>query len=74
MIDKIDLASLEHVVGKFLPRIADAVIDVKPEVQEVAMSLMLMLLKDGFLDEVNDDKLWNQVNLRALARDAVRYL
>ena len=71
MIDKIDLSNMEHVIAKFLPRIAEGVIDVKSEVQEVAMSLMLVLLKDGFLDEVNDDKLWNQVNLRALARDAV---
>eukprot|EP00569_Conticribra_weissflogii_P004744 CAMPEP_0171342406 /NCGR_PEP_ID=MMETSP0878-20121228/14224_1 /TAXON_ID=67004 /ORGANISM="Thalassiosira weissflogii, Strain CCMP1336" /LENGTH=1813 /DNA_ID=CAMNT_0011845061 /DNA_START=84 /DNA_END=5525 /DNA_ORIENTATION=- len=70
MMEKIDLASLEHVVAKFLGRITEEVTDVNPEVQEAAMSLMLMLLKDGFLDDVNDDKVWNRVNLRALARDA----
>ncbi len=72
MIEKIDLGTLEHVVAKFLPRIVDAVMDQVGSVQEVAMSLMLVLLKGGFLDEVNDDKLWDQTNQRCLAEDAVR--
>jgi len=70
MIEKIDLSALEHVVGKFLPRIADAVMDPVGQVQEVAMSLMLVLLKGGFLDEVSEDKLWDQTNQRCLAEDA----
>ena len=30
---------------------------------------MLLLLKDGFVDDVGDETIWNQINLRALARD-----
>jgi len=70
MIEKIDLSMLDHVVAKFLPRIADAVMDPVGEVQEVAMNLMLVLLKGGFLDDVSDDKLWDQTNQRCLAEDA----
>jgi hypothetical protein len=71
MIEKIDLSRLEQVVAKFLPRIVDSVLDPVGSVQEVAMNLMLVLLKGGFLDDVNDDKLWDQTNQRCLAEDAV---
>jgi hypothetical protein len=71
MIEKIDLERLEQVVAKFLPRIVDSVLDPIGSVQEVAMDLMLVLLKSGFLDDVNDDKLWDQTNQRCLAEDAV---
>lgn len=33
------------------------------------MKLLLQLLRNGFLDEVDNDHLWNQVNLRAIAKD-----
>mmetsp|Transcript_24504 Transcript_24504/g.36303 ORF Transcript_24504/g.36303 Transcript_24504/m.36303 type:complete len:1119 (+) Transcript_24504:1970-5326(+) len=69
-VDKIDVSLMEHVVAKFLSRIADCAIDVSIKVQEVAMKLLLALLREGFLDDVDDENLWNQVNLRALARDA----
>ena len=71
MIDKIELALLENVVGKFLSRIVSATKDPKPEVQEVAMKLMLMLLKSGFLDECQDDEIWDTINQRALSDRAV---
>jgi hypothetical protein len=71
MIDKIELAALENVVGKFLSRIASATKDPKPEVQEVAMKVMLMLLKGGFLDECEDDEIWDTINQRALSERAV---
>ena len=71
MVEKIDLGALEHVVAKFLPRIADAVMDPAGGVQEVAMELMLVLLKGGFLENVSEDKLWDQTNQRCLAEDAV---
>ena len=71
MIDKIDLSSMEHVIAKFLKRIAESVIDLDGNVQEVAIELMLELLKGGFLDDVEDDGMWNLVNHRALATDAV---
>ena len=35
---------------------------------------MLVLLKGGFLDEVSEDKLWDQTNQRCLAEDAVSWL
>jgi len=70
MIEKIDLSTLEHVVAKFLPRIADSVMDPVGQVQELAMSLMLVLLKGGFLDDVSEDKLWDRTNQRCLAADA----
>ena len=59
MIEKIDLSALEHVVGKFSPRIVDAVMDPVCLVQEVDMSFMLVLLKGEFLDDVGKDKLWD---------------
>ncbi len=71
MIEKIDLGRLDQVVAKFLPRIVDSVLDTVGSVQEIAMNLMLVLLKGGFLDDVNDDKLWDQTNQRCLAEDAV---
>jgi cohesin complex subunit SA-1/2 len=70
MIEKIELTRLEQVVAKFLPRIVDSVLDPVGTVQVVAMNLMLALLKGGFLDDVNDDKLWDQTNQRSLANDA----
>eukprot|EP00586_Coscinodiscus_wailesii_P000063 CAMPEP_0172480390 /NCGR_PEP_ID=MMETSP1066-20121228/5488_1 /TAXON_ID=671091 /ORGANISM="Coscinodiscus wailesii, Strain CCMP2513" /LENGTH=1957 /DNA_ID=CAMNT_0013241639 /DNA_START=101 /DNA_END=5974 /DNA_ORIENTATION=+ len=66
----IDLGVMEHVIAKFLPRMADAVIDVSVSVQEKAIQLLLALLREGFLDDVEDEHLWNQINLRAIARDA----
>lgn len=70
LIEKIDLGRMEQVVAKFLPRIVNSVLDPVGSVQEVAMNLMLVLLKGGFLDDVNDDKLWDQTNQRSLAEDA----
>jgi hypothetical protein len=62
MIEKIDLGRPDQVIAKFLPRIVDSALDPVGSVQEVAMDLMLVLLKDGFLDDVNNDKLWDQTN------------
>lgn len=61
----IDLSHLEHVTAKFLKRISDTAIDVHTSVQERGMKLMLSLLRAGFLDDVDDEKMWNQVNLLA---------
>lgn len=62
----IDIHAMENVVNKFLPRIADCVVDVNVSVQEHALSLALLLLREGLFDEVEDDNIWNQINLRAL--------
>jgi enoyl-[acyl-carrier-protein] reductase (NADH) len=66
------LGALQNVTAKFLTRIASSVKDVKSEVQEVAMKLMVMLLKGGFLDgDEIDDTIWDQVNECALSARAV---
>ena len=65
----IDLSLMEHVIAKFLPRIADSVIDVSVSVQESGMKLLLALLRTGLLDDVEDENMWNQINLCALASD-----
>ena len=62
----IDIHAMQNVISKFLPRIADCVLDVNLSVQEHAMSLALSLLGEGLFDEVEDDNIWNQINLRAL--------
>lgn len=71
MIDKIQLGLLENVMVKFLSRIVSATKDPKPEVQEVAMKVSLMLLKHGFLDDCEDDGVWDTINQRALSERAV---
>jgi cohesin complex subunit SA-1/2 len=63
----IDLQQMVNVVTKFLPKIADCVLDTNYVVQEKAMSLLLSLEREGFLDEVMDDNLWMQINLKALS-------
>ncbi len=62
----LDLGALENVVKKFLPRIADCVIDVDIHVQGSAMELLLALVQGGLLDDCDDNSIWHQVNLRAL--------
>jgi cohesin complex subunit SA-1/2 len=72
----IDTSSMTHAIDKFLDRICDCVIDVDARVQGVAMELCLTLLREGFLDSVEDDEKWAQINLRALTPEAtpsVRY-
>ena len=59
------LTSLEHVAVKFLTRIVDTVIDVHVSVQESGIKLMLSLLRAGLLDDIDDEKMWNQVNILA---------
>ena len=63
----IDLQGMGNVITKFLPRIADCVLDMNLLVQEHAMSVLLSLEREGFLDDVLDDSLWSQINLRALS-------
>jgi len=67
---EMDLRQMENLAIKFINRLADCVVDVNVNVQEKALTLLLFLLKEGFLEEVEDDNLWNQINLRAIAPDA----
>lgn len=57
---------MEGVVEKFISRFADCSIDVDTTVQERAMEFLLILNRSGLLDGVNDNELWDQINLRAL--------
>ena len=67
---KINLSTMENVIRKFLPRLADCTIDVDISVQEKAMALFLLLDRANFLEDFEDDALWAQINNRALANDA----
>lgn len=69
LIKNIDVSLMEHVLSKFLPRIADCVLDLFVDVQEKAMSLLLILLKKGFLDDVDNEHLWNQINFKSIDPD-----
>jgi len=65
----IQLEKMDKVVDKFLLRIAGCVHDVSTQVQEQAMKLLLTLMRNGRLDELENDTVWNQINHRALAAD-----
>jgi cohesin complex subunit SA-1/2 len=67
---QIDLTKMENVISKFMNVIAHRAIDRNVEVQETAMALLLCFARHSFMDTVEDDNLWNQINLRALAPDA----
>ena len=61
--------SMKNVITKFLPKLADCVLDVNPVVQEHAMALLLTLEREAFLDEIMDDNLWTQINIQALSTE-----
>jgi hypothetical protein len=63
----VELGMLEHVTAKFLKRIAACIRDASPHVQEQAMRLLLLMLRNGFLDELEEDDIWDSINLRAIA-------
>jgi cohesin complex subunit SA-1/2 len=64
-----DMSNAKSVIEKFLPRLADCAIDVDFQVQERAMELLLVLMREDFLDSLDDDDIWEQINLQALALD-----
>jgi cohesin complex subunit SA-1/2 len=66
---ELDVTKLWHVTEKFLPRIADCTLDVCVQVQERAMKLLLFMVREGFLDNMDNDNIWNQINLRSIAED-----
>lgn len=69
-LDKDDVKqAMEGAVTKFLPRLCDCVLDVDIKVQESTMELFVVLMKKGYLDNLDDDSKWDQLNLRALATD-----
>jgi cohesin complex subunit SA-1/2 len=68
-LQAINVGRMDKVVEKFLHRMCDCAVDVAVEVQEVAMKLLLALLKQGLLDEMEDISTWAKINLRALAEN-----
>jgi hypothetical protein len=62
----VDLELMTNVAVKSLKRIAGCAIDKEASVQPHAMTLLLSLLREGFLDELEDDALWDQINFKAL--------
>lgn len=63
--------TLQGVAEKFAPRLADCTIDVDENVQNRAMELLLLLNRNGLLDDndgdtVLDEATWDQINLRAI--------
>ena len=64
---QIDIMVMKNVCTKFLGRIVDCTEDSESsQVQEMAMELLLAMLKEEFLDEWEDDHGWEQINLKAL--------
>lgn len=62
----IDISGMQNVTVKFLDRIVDCTEDSQDvKVQEAAMSLILAMLKEEFLDDWQDDDGWEQINLKA---------
>lgn len=78
----IDLSSMDHMVTKFLDRIVDCSIDIHVSVQEAAVKLLLSLLRNSFLDDIEDENMWSKVNTLAfeergskkLRRDALYFI
>ncbi|GMH47081.1 hypothetical protein TrRE_jg2259 [Triparma retinervis] len=62
----IDLSDMSNVCMKFLDRIAGCSLDANVDVQPHAMALLLSLLREGFLDEVENEKFWDQANFCAI--------
>lgn len=73
--DEINTKSMQVVFHKFLQDIANRSLDVDADVQDSAMDLLLLLLRQGFLDSQSpDDPVWSQVNLRALDPEATPHV
>jgi hypothetical protein len=66
---QVKLSAMSSVINKFIARLTDCVIDVDVDVQEKAIKLLLMLSRQGFLDSLNDDNKWDQINIRAFDPD-----
>lgn len=66
---KIDLSVMPPILARFLPRITECVTDIDVQVQEHAMSFLLCLEREGFLDSLDDDKVWESINFRSLHPD-----
>lgn len=68
-VASLDVDKMQNVISKFLLRLIDCVIDTNIKVQEQAMSLLIKLAQRGFMDDMEDDGAWSQINVRALASE-----
>jgi hypothetical protein len=62
----VDLELMTNVAMKFLKRIAGCAIDKEASVQPHAMTLLLSLLRGGFINKLKDDALCDQIDFKAL--------
>ena len=69
LVPSMDVDRMQNVMSKFLLRLIDCVIDININVQEKAIALLVVLERKGFMDEIEDDRAWSQINVRALASD-----
>lgn len=68
--ESVDTDAMDKVLGKFLSRLTDMTTDVNQGVQEVAMALLLKLLRCDYFEKVKDDSIWDRINAMALDTDA----
>jgi len=63
----IDLRAMHNVLFKFLNRIVDCTDDAdSSRVRELAVKILLDMLREEFLDDWDDDVAWDKVNIKAL--------
>jgi hypothetical protein len=63
----IDVHTMHNVTLKFLSRVVDCTDDAESlRVQELAIKLVLSMMREEFLDDWEDDVGWDKVNLKAL--------
>lgn len=67
--EEVDAELMDKVLLKFSSRLTDMTTDVDSQVQEAALTLLLKLLRNDFFDNVEDDRLWEQINFRSLDPD-----
>jgi cohesin complex subunit SA-1/2 len=67
--NNVDSKQLTGVIMKFLERLGECVLDIEVQVQEVAMNGLLTLIREAYLNDLENDRLWLQINLRALSPD-----
>ena len=58
--------TLQPFVTKFTARLIDLVLDVNGDVAEEALRCLIALLRCGLLDQMDEDSMWERVNLCAL--------
>ena len=67
---KFEKSHVALVVKKFHEQIAKLVFDVAVPNQEIATELLLVLLREEYMDEIDDQEFWEHINSRCLASDA----